>query len=50
MAWKHSALVLENKKLKQQNDRLLSMLKIDDDIDFYTEDWLNEMFPDEEEE
>ena len=42
-------IIQENKKLREQNARLLSILKTDEDIDWHTDDLLNDMFPDEEE-
>lgn len=41
-------IIQENKKLREQNARLLSMLKTDEDLDWHTDDLLNDIFPDEE--
>ena len=52
MAWKNAHLVMENEKLRRQNERLINILKNDDDISWYSksdDEKLFDIFPDEEE-
>lgn len=50
MAWRNAHLVMENEKLRRQNERLINILKNDDEISWHdkAEDLLNDIFPDEE--